>query len=108
MFSLAACAAQNLFPVVPAKVVDLAGHKRSPPDRPACLIDADHALKKIGSTGKAFFHTDIRVVNEAGKDAAAAPENDHVGATPANAPEGDSLSTGESCGDVACQSNSDC
>ncbi len=38
---------------------------------PACLIDADHALKKIGSTGKAFFHTDIRVVNEAGKDCAA-------------------------------------
>ncbi len=38
---------------------------------PACLIDADHALKKIGSTGKAFFHTDIRVVNEAGSDCAA-------------------------------------
>jgi len=38
---------------------------------PACLIDADHALKKIGSTGKAFFHTDIRVVSEAGKDCAA-------------------------------------
>jgi acyl-CoA synthetase (AMP-forming)/AMP-acid ligase II len=37
---------------------------------PACLIDADHALKKIGSTGKAFFHTDIRVVGEAGKDCA--------------------------------------
>jgi len=35
---------------------------------PACLIDAEHALKKIGSTGKAFFHTDIRLVNEAGID----------------------------------------
>ena len=35
---------------------------------PACLIDPEHALKKIGSTGKAFFHTDIRVVNEAGVD----------------------------------------
>jgi len=38
---------------------------------PACLIDAEHALKKIGSTGKAFFHTDIRVVNEAGQDCSA-------------------------------------
>ncbi len=38
---------------------------------PACLIDPEHALKKIGSTGKAFFHTDIRVVNEAGGDCAA-------------------------------------
>jgi acyl-CoA synthetase (AMP-forming)/AMP-acid ligase II len=37
---------------------------------PACLIDPDHALKKIGSTGKAFFHTDIRVVNETGGDCA--------------------------------------
>jgi O-succinylbenzoate-CoA ligase len=37
---------------------------------PACLIDAEHALKKIGSTGKAFFHTDIRVVNDSGVDCA--------------------------------------
>jgi len=37
---------------------------------PACLIDAEHALKKIGSTGKAFFHTEIRVVNEMGADCA--------------------------------------
>ncbi len=37
---------------------------------PACLIDPEHALTKIGSTGKAFFHTDIRVVNEAGGDCA--------------------------------------
>jgi acyl-CoA synthetase (AMP-forming)/AMP-acid ligase II len=35
---------------------------------PACLIDPDHALKKIGSTGKAFFHTDVRVVNASGHD----------------------------------------
>jgi len=35
---------------------------------PACLIDGENALKKVGSTGKAFFHTDIRVVNEAGVD----------------------------------------
>jgi acyl-CoA synthetase (AMP-forming)/AMP-acid ligase II len=35
---------------------------------PACLIDAENALKKIGSTGKAFFHTEIRVVNERGVD----------------------------------------
>jgi O-succinylbenzoate-CoA ligase len=35
---------------------------------PACLISPDDALAKAGSTGKAFFHTDVRVVNEAGKD----------------------------------------
>ena len=35
---------------------------------PACLIDSEHALKKIGSTGKAFFHTDVRLTNEAGID----------------------------------------
>ena len=34
---------------------------------PACLIDADNALKKVGSTGKAFFHTDVKLVNEAGE-----------------------------------------
>ena len=37
---------------------------------PACLLDAANALRKVGSTGKAFFHTDIRVVNEAGRDCA--------------------------------------
>lgn len=45
---------------------------------------------------------------KASHDAAATPENDHVGATLGKAPEGDSPSAGESCGDVACQSNSDC
>ncbi|MEK7793349.1 MAG: AMP-binding protein [Candidatus Hydrogenedentota bacterium] len=35
---------------------------------PACLIGPDDALRKAGSTGKAFFHTQVRVVNEAGKD----------------------------------------
>ncbi len=35
---------------------------------PACVIDAEHALSKIGSTGKPFFHTDVRVVNENGED----------------------------------------
>ncbi len=38
---------------------------------PACLIDAEHALVKVGSTGKAFFHTDVRVVNDRGDDCAA-------------------------------------
>lgn len=37
---------------------------------PACLIDADNALTKVGSTGKAFFHTDIKLVNEAGNECA--------------------------------------
>ncbi len=34
---------------------------------PACLIDADNALTKIGSTGKAFFHTDVKLINESGE-----------------------------------------
>jgi O-succinylbenzoate-CoA ligase len=37
---------------------------------PACLIDADHALAKIGSTGKAFFHTEVKLINESGEDCA--------------------------------------
>jgi acyl-CoA synthetase (AMP-forming)/AMP-acid ligase II len=36
---------------------------------PACLISPDEALVHIGSTGKAFFHTDVRVVDDAGHDA---------------------------------------
>ncbi|MEM1245387.1 MAG: long-chain-fatty-acid--CoA ligase [Acidobacteriota bacterium] len=35
---------------------------------PACLIASDDALRKAGSTGKAFFHTDVRVVDEQGND----------------------------------------
>jgi O-succinylbenzoate-CoA ligase len=35
---------------------------------PACLIGPDDALAKAGSTGKAFFHTDVRVVDEARND----------------------------------------
>jgi acyl-CoA synthetase (AMP-forming)/AMP-acid ligase II len=35
---------------------------------PACVISAEHALKKIGSTGQAFFHTEVRVVGEDGED----------------------------------------
>ncbi len=37
---------------------------------PACLISPDEALAKAGSTGKAFFHTDVRVVDERGRDIA--------------------------------------
>ena len=33
---------------------------------PACLIDAENALKRIGSTGKAFFHTDVSIVRPDG------------------------------------------
>ena len=35
---------------------------------PAALIDPENALKRIGSTGKAFFHTDLRVVRSDGTD----------------------------------------
>ena len=37
---------------------------------PACLTLADDALEKAGSTGKAFFHTDVRVVDDKGNDVA--------------------------------------
>ncbi len=35
---------------------------------PACVIDAENAIAKIGSTGKAFFHTDIRLVKSDGSN----------------------------------------
>ena len=35
---------------------------------PACLIDAKNAIEKAGSAGPAFFHTQIRVVDESGND----------------------------------------
>ena len=38
---------------------------------PACLISPDEALTRIGSTGKAFFHTDVRIVDDAGADVGA-------------------------------------
>ncbi len=37
---------------------------------PACLIDAKSAVEKAGSAGPAFFHTKIRIVDEAGDDCA--------------------------------------
>ena len=38
---------------------------------PATLIDADHALTRIGSAGKAFYHTDVRIVRPDGSVCAA-------------------------------------
>ena len=35
---------------------------------PACVIGPDDAITKAGSTGQAFFHTDIRVVDGDGDD----------------------------------------
>ncbi len=35
---------------------------------PACVISPDEALSHIGSTGKAFFHTDVRIVDQDGAD----------------------------------------
>ena len=37
---------------------------------PACLMDADNALRLPDSTGKSFFHTEVRVVNGDGEDCA--------------------------------------
>lgn len=38
---------------------------------PSCLISPDDALRKAGSTGMAFFHTNVRVINSDGDDIAA-------------------------------------
>ena len=35
---------------------------------PACVISAENALNKIGSTGRPFFHTEGKVVDEEGND----------------------------------------
>jgi O-succinylbenzoate-CoA ligase len=35
---------------------------------PACLTSPEDAIAKAGSTGKAFFHTEVRVVNSKGED----------------------------------------
>jgi acyl-CoA synthetase (AMP-forming)/AMP-acid ligase II len=35
---------------------------------PACLISPDEALTRIGSTGKPFFHTDVRIIDDDGGD----------------------------------------
>ncbi len=35
---------------------------------PSCLISPDDAMAKAGSTGKAFFHTNVRVVNKQGNE----------------------------------------
>ncbi len=37
---------------------------------PACLISPEEAIAKAGSTGPAFFHTDVRVVDGSGADVA--------------------------------------
>ncbi len=35
---------------------------------PACMIGPDDAVSKIGSTGKSFFHTEVRIVDENGNE----------------------------------------
>ncbi len=35
---------------------------------PACVINSENALSHVGSTGKPFFHTDVRIVDEQGVD----------------------------------------
>jgi len=41
-------------------------------------------------------------------DAPSTAEHDRAGATPANAPASDSQAAGDTCGDVACVSTTDC
>ena len=38
---------------------------------PACLISPDEAIARAGSTGKEFFHTEVRIVDADGNDVAA-------------------------------------
>ncbi|GBE66058.1 long-chain-fatty-acid--CoA ligase FadD13 [Mycobacterium sp. MFM001] len=35
---------------------------------PACVISPDDAMSHVGSTGKAFFHTEVRIVDDNGVD----------------------------------------
>ncbi|MCY3928198.1 MAG: long-chain fatty acid--CoA ligase [Acidobacteria bacterium] len=37
---------------------------------PACMISPEDAIRKAGSTGKAFFHTSVRLVDNDGNDCA--------------------------------------
>ena len=37
---------------------------------PACCMDAENALRKPESTGRAFYHTEVRIVDEQGNDCA--------------------------------------
>jgi acyl-CoA synthetase (AMP-forming)/AMP-acid ligase II len=37
---------------------------------PACLINPEDAIAKAGSTGRPFFHTEVRIVDEQGNDVA--------------------------------------
>lgn len=43
---------------------------------PACVINGENALKKIGSTGRPFFHTEGRVVDENGNDCASGEQGE--------------------------------
>jgi acyl-CoA synthetase (AMP-forming)/AMP-acid ligase II len=38
---------------------------------PACVINSENALSHIGSTGKSFFHTEVRIVDEQGVEVGA-------------------------------------
>jgi len=44
---------------------------------PACLISPEDSIARAGSTGKAFFHTHVRIVDDQGKDVPAG-ENGEV------------------------------
>lgn len=44
---------------------------------PACLISPEDSIARAGSTGKAFFHTNVRIVDDQGKDVPAG-ENGEV------------------------------
>lgn len=37
---------------------------------PTCLMDPDNALRKPSSTGRAFFHTEVKIVDEQGNECA--------------------------------------
>ena len=37
---------------------------------PTCLMDTDHALTKVGSTGRPFYFTDVKITDEQGNEVA--------------------------------------
>ena len=51
---------------------------------PACVIGPDDAMSHIGSTGKGFFHTDVRIVDEHGVESRPGDAGEDTGARAAH------------------------
>lgn len=43
---------------------------------PACVINAENSVKKIGSTGRAFLHTEVKIVSQDGNECSAGEQGE--------------------------------